>query len=204
MLPVWFATSSETEDTKAPPRRYTTPEMRWQLQCSIAALGVLCIVRTRHFILWNSSYPVRGRVMRLVASVCVRRSICLLVLASALLLGNLLSVICCLLFEFKRLQCGLIQTEQFMPFQIRSYPWSRNIFFWALTTHHTLWARLFRFLCYNSFDTMHVCRLARAVQNASNYSQFNTPKCKQMIISRKYARCFCIVSWSIIREYFWE
>ena len=46
-------------------------------------------------------------------------------LFGAILLEKLLlSLICCLLFEFKHLQCGLlglvrIQTEQFMPFQIR-------------------------------------------------------------------------------------
>ena len=63
-------------------------------------------------------------------SLCTYVRICVYIcqqkrLFSALLLANfLLSVICCLLFEFKRLQCGLLHpasctTEQLMLFQIR-------------------------------------------------------------------------------------
>ena len=71
-------------------------------------------------------------------------------LFNALLLENLLlSVICCLLFEFKRLQCGLLRPASCTDRVIHAFPnktwrppWPRNIFFWALTAHHTLWARL--------------------------------------------------------------
>ena len=53
-----------------------------------------------------------------------------------------------------------------MPFQIkRGGPLAPKYFLLSLngTPHRALWARL-----YNSLDVMHVCRLARAVQNASN------------------------------------
>ena len=71
-------------------------------------------------------------------------------LFSALLPKNLLlSVICCLLFEFKHLQCGLLCPANYRGRTIHAFPnktwrppWPRNIFFWALTAHHTLWARL--------------------------------------------------------------
>ena len=79
-------------------------------------------------------------------------------LFNALLLENLLlSVICCLLFEFKRLQCGLLRPASCTDRVIHAFPnktwrppWPRNIFFWALTAHHTLWARLAA--SYDSFD----------------------------------------------------
>ena len=46
--------------------------------------------------------------MHLVASVCVRIMLTKNRLFSALLLEYLLSVLCCLLFEFKCFQCGLL------------------------------------------------------------------------------------------------
>ena len=72
-------------------------------------------------------------------------------LFSALLLEKLLlhvSVICCLLFEFKCLQCGLLHPTSYtaraihaFPNKTRRPPWPWNIFFWALTARHThgLW-----------------------------------------------------------------
>ena len=116
-------------------------------------------------------------------------------LFSALLLENLLlSVMCCLLFEFKRLQCGFLRPASCTDRAIHAFPircggpLAPNIFFWALTAHHM--HPLNQFLCYNSFNVMHIyiyitlciyilciiqcyalCiyRLARAV-HASNYS----------------------------------
>ena len=79
-------------------------------------------------------------------------------LFSALLLQNLLNVICCLLFEFKCLQCGLLRQASYtdraihaLPNKARRPPWPRNSFFWASFngTPHPLG--------YNSFDVMHVC-----------------------------------------------
>ena len=67
---------------------------------------------------------------------------------SVLLLEKfLLSVTtCCLLFEFKRLQCDLLHpascTDGAIHVFPRRLPWPQNIFFWALTAHHTLWARM--------------------------------------------------------------
>ena len=57
-------------------------------------------------------------------------------LFSALLLENLLlSVIYCLLFEFKRLQCGLLHSASYtdraiyaFPNKTRRPPWPQNIF----------------------------------------------------------------------------
>ena len=72
-------------------------------------------------------------------------------LFSALLLENLLlSVMSCLFFEFKHLQCGLLHPVSctdsgvIHAFSNKMWTslWPRNIFFWTLTTHHTLWARL--------------------------------------------------------------
>ena len=123
---------------------------------------------------------MRSRVMRLVASVCVR--ICIYVcqqknrLFSALPLENLLlSVMHCLLFKFKRLQCSLLCPASctdwvFLAFPNKtcSFPWPQIIFFWTLMAHHTLWAKTrdlaavvytgrdsasvseFQFLCYYS------------------------------------------------------
>ena len=87
-------------------------------------------------------------------------------LFSALLLENLLlSVICCLLFEFKHIQCGLLHpvsyTDREIPFQIRcrGLPDSEYFLLSFNGTPHPLWARL-----YNSFDIMYVCRVAHAVR----------------------------------------
>ena len=68
-----------------------------------------------HYLLLPCAH-MHSRVMRLVTLVCVRtyKYICIYMstknrLFSALLLKNfLLSVICCWLFEFKCLQCGLL------------------------------------------------------------------------------------------------
>ena len=112
---------------------------------------------------------MRSRVMHLVMSVCVyvyiyiyihihKRTqiltiyICMSTknrLFSALLLENLLlSVICCLLFKIKCLQCGLLlrpvsckdRAIHAFPNKMLSFPWPWNIFLCALTSHHTLWA----------------------------------------------------------------
>ena len=97
----------------------------------VAALGVLdsaaagiesCIWCSAQLSQFN--YPVRvyaqqGYInsMRLVASVC------------ALPPKNLLlSVICCLLFEFKRLQCSLLRPASYSR-NTRRLPRPRNIFF---------------------------------------------------------------------------
>ena len=85
----------------------------------------------------------------------------------------LLNVICCLLFEFKRLQCSLLypasctdRAIHAFPNKIWRSPWPRNIFFRALMVHHTPWARLV-FPC--ATIALMLCRLVRAaVQNASN------------------------------------
>ena len=78
-------------------------------------------------------------------------------LFSALLLEKLLlhvSVICCLLFEFKCLQCGLLHPASYtaraihaFPNKTRRPPWPWNIFFWALMAHHTLRLWVFQMLC---------------------------------------------------------
>ena len=56
------------------------------------------------------------------------------------------TVIYCLLFKFKHLQCGLLCPASCTDRVIRTFPnkmwrppWPRNIFFWVLTAHHTLW-----------------------------------------------------------------
>ena len=84
---------------------------------------------------------MRSRVMHLVASVCVRTYVHIYVnknrLFSALLLKNLLlSVMRCLLFKFKRLQCGLLRPASCTNRVIHAFPnktwmspWPRNIFF---------------------------------------------------------------------------
>ena len=71
-------------------------------------------------------------------------------LFSALLLENLLLCItCCLLFEFKHLQCGLLRPTNYtdreihaFPNKMRRPPGSEIFFFRVLTAHYTLWARL--------------------------------------------------------------
>ena len=90
----------------------------------------------------------------------------------------LLSVICCLLFEFKRLQCGLLcpvsctnRVIHAFPNKTRGLLRPQNIFFWTLTAHHTLWARLaVRVVCASSSVSVlllrqlccyDVCRLSR-------------------------------------------
>ena len=82
-----------------------------------------------------------------------------------------------------------IQTDQFMPVKIRSMrrplAWNTCIFFQVLMAHHTLWASassdcFVQFLCYNSFNVIHVCRLAHAVQNASNYILGNCCTCSTL------------------------
>ena len=101
---------------------------------------------------------MRSRVMHLVLLVCVSTyvRICIYIcrqrnrLFSALLLEKLLlhvSVIYCLLFEFKHLQCGLLHPASYTDRVIHAFPnktsrspWPQNIFLWALTAHHTLWA----------------------------------------------------------------
>ena len=66
--------------------------------------------------------------MRLVVSVCVRTYMYIYLstknrLFSALLLEKLLlSVICCLLFEFKRLQCGLLHPASYTDRAIHAFP----------------------------------------------------------------------------------
>ena len=109
--------------------------------------------------------------MCLVTSVCVHTYmyVCIYIyiyiyvdknrLFSALLLQNLLlSVICCLLFEFKYFQCGLLRPASYtdraihaFPNKMQRPPWPRNSFFLASfnAMPHPL--------CYNSFDVMHVC-----------------------------------------------
>ena len=110
--------------------------------------------------------------MRLVASVCVYVYICIYMyihiyiyiyiyiyvytymstknrLFSALPLENLqLGVNFCLLFKFKRLQCGLLRPASYtdrvihaLPNKTRKSPWPRNIYFLlSFRAHHTLWA----------------------------------------------------------------
>ena len=89
-----------------------------------------------------------SRVMHLVALVCIY--VCVYMWPKkqavyALPLENLLlSVMSCLL-----LQCGLLHPASCtnrvihaFPNKTRASPWPRNIFFWTLMAHHTLWARL--------------------------------------------------------------
>ena len=67
-------------------------------------------------------------------------------LFSALSLENLLSVMSCLLFKLKCLQCGLLRpvscTDKVIHILRRGCPLAPKYFFWALTAHHTLYARL--------------------------------------------------------------
>ena len=89
---------------------------------------------------------MRSRVMHLVMSVYVHMSTKNNRLFKALLLtGLLLSIICCLLFEFKCLQCGLLHPPSYTDRAVHAFqigPLALKCFFWALTAHHALWARL--------------------------------------------------------------
>ena len=91
---------------------------------------------------------MRSRVMHSVTSICIYMYVCQQK-TGCLVPYLLLSVICCLLFEFKHLQCGLLRPVSYtdraihvFPNKARRPPWPWNIFFWVLMAHHTLWARL--------------------------------------------------------------
>ena len=96
-------------------------------------------------------------------------------LFSALPLKNLLSVTAACSFKFRRLQCGLLHPASCTDRVIHAFsnktwrsPWPRNIFLWALTVHHTLWAVLqwarqwYRRLCAAISD----CFIADSAQHA--------------------------------------
>ena len=81
---------------------------------------------------------MRSRVMHLVMSVCVR--ICIYDRKSTAKYNELLA-----LYKFKCLQSGLLHPVSCKDRVIHAFPnktwrspWPRNIFFWALTAHHTL------------------------------------------------------------------
>ena len=124
---------------------------------------------------------MRSRVMHLVMLVCVRSTYVYIAnmyimstknrLFSALPLENLLlSVICCLLFDFKCLQFCLL-----LPASCTD----RAIHVFQIRQGGPLAPK---FLCYNSFDVMHVCRLACtcAMQNTSNYSLGTSCMCSTL------------------------
>ena len=113
--------------------------------------------------------------MRLVMSVCVHTYMYVRIyIYIYILLQNLLNVICCLLFEFKCLQCarGLLHQASYtdraihaLPNKTRRPPGPKIISSeQALMACHTLCATTASMLC------MFVCRLAHTVQNASNKS----------------------------------
>ena len=90
----------------------------------------------------NRLYGMHSRVVRLVMLVCTyfmltkNRLVSVLLLenlllSSALLLKNLmLSVICGLLFQFKRLQCSLLRPASCTDRAIHAFP--NNVFFGTL------------------------------------------------------------------------
>ena len=71
---------------------------------------------------------MRSRVMRLIMSVCVRISIFIYLYMSTKkeavspLENLLLSVVCCLLFDFKHPQCGLLHPASYTDRAIHAFP----------------------------------------------------------------------------------